>query len=174
MTPIVITEAQAEFAATNLPATLRECGRLPRVGSPASILHPQLHRVHRENARAVRGSITSGCGRTSTTPGSRSGKVTQHQSADDGQQILRMGERALASSVASPSPPRGVTSPTTSFASAPSLSAPTTPARILNVSTPTKRPTASRKRKLTRKPITTALGSTSVGVSAGSLSRHLS
>ena len=54
MTPIVITEAQAEFAATNLPATYEERGRLPRVGSPASSI-PQLHRVHpRERARGAR------------------------------------------------------------------------------------------------------------------------
>jgi uncharacterized alpha-E superfamily protein len=59
MTPIVITEAQAEFAATNLPATY---------GNVIAFLawdrqHPSSIRncieATRENARAVRGSITS-------------------------------------------------------------------------------------------------------------------
>ncbi len=59
MTPIVITEAQAEFAATNLPATYENVVAFLAWDRqhPSSIRN--CIESTRENARAVRGSITS-------------------------------------------------------------------------------------------------------------------
>jgi uncharacterized alpha-E superfamily protein len=59
MTPIVITEAQAEFAATNLPATYANVIAFLAWDRqhPSSIRN--CIEATRENARAVRGSITS-------------------------------------------------------------------------------------------------------------------